>query len=450
MKYIIIIIPILFLLSCNKYLDKAGDPTKKIPHTVADVQMLLDKPLNTGCTFIGADEYFVPAKRYGNLRTIDKNYYLTWVLNSEISHINPALWSTPYQAIFNANLSIEILKETGFTTENKKEWDHAMGSAYFNRAWCLLTVAWEFCNTWHEERSRTDPGAVIDLDSDVHQTLSRSTVAETYTQIIKDAEEALKHLPVYPTHPVRPSKLATYGLLARTYLSMRKYDEALQQCDLYLRELNTLIDYNDPAEAPQAPDAFFELFNSEVIYQNNPVTTGTTIHYLLNNIDSVLYASFHEKDLRKKVFFKPYEGHQQFKGSYTGGSGHMTGICTDELYLTRAECYARKGEVEKAMKDLNDLLVKRWTAADFVPVTAATKEEALAIILQERKKELIFRGVRWMDIKRLNEEGANISIIRKSPDGSESGILPPKSPRFAMQLPLDIVLTFGYKQNPIE
>ena len=448
MKFINII-PILFLLSCNKYLDKAGDPTKKIPHTVADVQMLLDRPINSGCTNIQADEYFIPAKRFRNLVERDKNYYFNWIANSEISHFNAKFWSEPYQAIFNANLSIEILNEIGFTTQNKKEWDHAMGSAYFMRAWCLETIAWEFCKAWDEERSKTDLGAVLDLNSDVHETLSRSTVAETYAQIIKDAEEALKHLPMYPTHPVRPSKLAAYGLLARTYLSMRKYDEALKQCDLYLQELNTLMDYNDPG-MPLTPGSSFKQFSSEVIFQAIPVTSGTAIHHYLTNIDTVLYDSYHENDLRRKAFFQSYEGYPQFKGSYTGGSNPMTGICTDELYITRAECYARMGEVEKAMKDLNDLLIKRWTAADFVPLTAATKEEALAIILQERRKELLFRGLRWMDIKRLNEEGANISITRRSPDGSETGTLPPKSPRFAMQLPIDIVLTFGYKQNPID
>lgn len=449
MKHIIIILPILCLLSCNKYLDKPGDPTKKIPNTVEDVQMLLDKPLKTGCTYLGSDEYFIPASRWKNLGITGKNYYLSWVLNSDVSHYNPALWSTPYHAVFNANLSMEVLQEIGFTTKNKKDWDHAMGSAYFNRAWSFLMVAWQFSNAWDEEKSKTDPGAVLDLHSDVYEKLSRATVAETYTQIIKDAEEALKYLPLYPTHPIRPSKLATYGLLARTYLSMRKYDDALKQCDLYLSQLNTLLDFNNPQEVSLSPTGFFKIFNNEVIYHNTPISSQT-IHQFQNNIDTVLYSSFHDKDLRKRAFFRPYEGRYQFKGSYSGSTDQMTGICTDELYLTRAECYARKGEIENAMKDLNDLLITRWTAGEFVPLTAATKEEALAIILLERKKELIFRGVRWMDIKRLNEEGANISIIRKAPDNSQSGVLLPKSPRFAMQLPLDIVLTFGYTQNPID
>ncbi len=102
------------------------------------------------------------------------------------------------------------------------------------------------------------------------------------------------------------------------------------------------------------------------------------------------------------------------------------------------------------MKDLNDLLITRWKSGTFIPLTASTKEEALNIILNERKKELLFRGLRWMDIKRLNEEGANISIVRKSPDHTKTGVLLPGSPRFAMQLPEDLVINFGYQQNPKE
>ncbi len=61
MKQLFILLASFLLLGCNKFLDKPGDPTRKIPKTVADVQMLLDQPLANGSTFIGADEYYVSA-----------------------------------------------------------------------------------------------------------------------------------------------------------------------------------------------------------------------------------------------------------------------------------------------------------------------------------------------------------------------------------------------------
>ena len=126
----------------------------------------------------------------------------------------------------------------------------------------------------------------------------------------------------------------------------------------------------------------------------------------------------------------------------------MTGICTSELYITRAECYARANEIDKAMKDLNDLLINRWKSGSYIPYTAATKEEALEIILKERKKELVCRGLRWMDIRRLNQEGANITITRKV--GDQLYQLTPGDLRFTSQIPQVLVLDYGYVQNPTE
>lgn len=119
---------------------------------------------------------------------------------------------------------------------------------------------------------------------------------------------------------------------------------------------------------------------------------------------------------------------------------------TDEIYLIRAECYARNGDKTNALKDLNDLLITRFKTGTFVPFTASTPEEALNIILQERKKTLVLRGLRWIDIKRLNLEGRNISITRKV-DGI-TYTLPPNDPRFAVPLHSILVGDYGYQQNP--
>lgn len=416
--------------------------------------MMMDQPIFNGCSHIMADEYYITGFYWQvNLQAEANNkFYFEWITNANQGMVSEFLWREPYKAVFHANLALEILNNIPVTETNQKEWEQAKGAAHFMRAWSFLTLAWEFANTWHEERSKKDLGIVLDLDSDFLNELSRSTVSETYDQILKDAQEAVKYLPVYPENPVRPSKLATYGLLARTYLSMRKYDEALEQCNLYLDKLNALLDFNNTSEINIGDYYPIPLYNKENIYLNNPnayVSTFFPMDAQTTAVDTAVYASFSDDDLRKSAWFK-------FNGEYYEYTGsplqfeRTSGICTDELYITRAECYARQGEIGKAIQDLNDLLVKRWKTGTFIPFTANTKEEALQIILNERKKELLFRGLRWMDIKRLNEEGANISITRQSPDKTKTGVLLPGSPRFAMQLPADLVANFGYQQNPTE
>jgi hypothetical protein len=115
------------------------------------------------------------------------------------------------------------------------------------------------------------------------------------------------------------------------------------------------------------------------------------------------------------------------------------------MYLVRAECEARKGLVASAMDDLNTLLIKRWKTGTFIPVTADNANEALQIILTERRKELIDRGLRWMDIKRLNKENANIVLVRKIE--GQAYTLQPNANYYALPLPADVIKASGIPQN---
>ena len=102
--------------------------------------------------------------------------------------------------------------------------------------------------------------------------------------------------------------------------------------------------------------------------------------------------------------------------------------------------------VQEAMDDLNRLLIKRWNAATvYVPVMAVNKQSALETILLERRKELLMRGLRWIDIKRLNKEGHN--IVQKRVVNNVVYTLPANDPRYALPIPIDIIRATGMAQN---
>jgi hypothetical protein len=135
-----------------------------------------------------------------------------------------------------------------------------------------------------------------------------------------------------------------------------------------------------------------------------------------------------------------------FKGSYSNYEGEFSGIATDELYLNRAECFARAGNITNALNDLNTLLIKRYKTGSFVSLTALTASAALVLVLQERRKELVIRFTRWMDIKRLNKEGAGITIRRLVHGQLYS--LSPNDLRYALPIPEDVIALSGIQQNP--
>ncbi|MNT62417.1 hypothetical protein D3C72_2001370 [compost metagenome] len=57
-------------------------------------------------------------------------------------------------------------------------------------------------------------------------------------------------------------------------------------------------------------------------------------------------------------------------------------------------------------------------------------------ILDERRRELAMRGIRWSDIKRLNREGYGITLKRVL--GDETVVLQPGSDSYILPLPKDL------------
>lgn len=161
-----------------------------------------------------------------------------------------------------------------------------------------------------------------------------------------------------------------------------------------------------------------------------------------------LYLSYAPNDLRVNMYFTPNAYGEGFKGSYDGdpGNGPFTGIATDEVLLIHAECLARLGKTADAMNDLNHLLLNRFLAGTFVPLTAANSNDALKLILQERRKELVMRGARWADLRRLGLD-PEWAVTPQRIIAGKSYSLPPKSSLYTFLLPKQVIELSGMQQN---
>jgi len=314
-----------------------------------------------------------------------------------------------------------------------------------------LNLSWIFSKAFDDGTANNDLGIALRLGSDFNVPSVRATVRQSYDRVILDTKTAIPLLPDYPQHVLRPSKAAAYGLLARAYLSMRKYDSAFKYSDLCIRLKNELMNYN-----VQGGDVIditapvtFKRYNAETIFFSQ-INLQTLAHPDLGKIDTVLYAMYDSNDLRKKAFFTPDPGsrYQKFKGNYTRAKDFFfTGIATDEMYLTRAECYARLNNKDSALADLNKLLRNRWQTGTFADITATDAQDALNKILVERRKELLMRGLRWIDIKRLNKEPGPGIFLNRVMHG-QTYTLQPNAGYYALPLPTDIINLTAMPQNP--
>jgi starch-binding outer membrane protein, SusD/RagB family len=432
--------------SCKKYLDEKPDKSLVVPQTVADVQALLDdnsymNNYGQGTAEASADNYYLTDADWAGLPS--EGYKNTYTWGDELFFDQfPNEWASDYQAVFYANVVLDALDEIAVTNQNKEDWNNAKGSALFYRARVFHSIAVGWSKGYDDNTADMEPGIPLRLNANFNEPSERATINETYSRIITDLKNAIPLLPVVPRHVIRPSKPAAYALLSRVYLSMQRYVEAGLYADSSLQLKSSLIDYNGLNASANFP---LSKFNDEVLFHCSGSQSNLSASRA--KIDSALYDSYVQDDLRKNVFFKSNgNGSYRFKGNYSGSSSMFLGIAIDEMYLTKAECLTRNGNIEAAMNTLNNLMVKRWKSGLFVPFTAGSQPEALNIILTERRKELLMRDLRWMDIKRLNLEGAGITLKRIL--NGQVYLLPAGDNKFALPIPEYVIAISAMEQNP--
>jgi len=439
------------LTSCKKFLDAKPDSTLATLNTMDDVQSVLDyfSKVNVpqiNCMDNSSDDFYLSQATYDSFSYAP---YLraqyTWQ-NSGVFGL-PAVeggntWASAYAHIYQANTVLEKIERVSFSEADHSRRNDIQGQGYFLRGYTYLQMIWTWGKGYNSVTAGSDLGLPLRLSTDFNQFVPRSSVEQSYFQVINDLKFAIRLLPDYPAtaRPTRPGKAAAYGALARAYLSMRDYNNCLTYADSSLRLKSDLLDYN--SVVPNSSQFTFQEFQvPEVSYEGYALPE---IGYF-GLVDPGLFNSYADNDLRKKLFFRVDGQGAHFIGSYSAPN-FFSGLACDEVFLMRAECYARKGDASRAMADLNTLLKYRIDKSSFVPLTASSSQQALTLILNERRKELLGRELRWMDLKRLNLEGANITITRLV--SGQTYKLAPNSLRYAMPIPDDVLSLAGIEQNP--
>ena len=434
--------------SCKKYLDAKPDKSLVTPSSLEDLQLLLDNysiiNMNYPYTLeILSDNYYIPVSTYDLVTELDRNLYL-WKKNATIVQD----WNFPYSTILTLNTALDELNRIGNPAIEPEKYNNVKGSVLFLRSYYYYALAQLFIKPYNKTTAVTDLGLPLRLSSDINIPSVRSTVQNTYDEILKGFKESLQLLPETPMIKTRPSVPAAYGGSAKTYLAMCKYDSAFKYADLSITSYgaDNLIDYNTLLPSSLAP---ISRFNKEVVFQIRSV--GPLI--LANsfaNLDTNLLLSYPINDLRKDIYYhRNPNGSFYFKGDYDGrgSQGYVFGgIVLDEMFLIRAEGYARQNNIPMAMQDLNKLLVNRYESSSFSPLTASSREEAIDLILLERRKELVFRGTRWTDLRRLQNE-PGFSVTPKRFINGELYELPPGSNGYTLQIPQTVINLTGIPQN---
>lgn len=444
---------ILFVIGgCGKnFLEDKPSSDIIVPTTLKDFIAILDNEsvinVTNGLSQVSSDEYYITsATDYQGLPTIERNASI-WAKDIFEGQTRIRDWNQLFQVVYYANSILAELEKVPLASTSQGK--NIEGWARFCRAYAFYDLAITFALAYDSSTASAKKGIPIRTTPNIDEWIPRSNIKQTYEHIIEDLRLATQLLvnlgPSYEKN--RPSKAAAFAALARVYLSMNNYSKAENAADSSLIYYNKLIDYNTIDSNSNTP---FTGVHDEILFSSNQVVayssltaTSTSSVY---SIDTNLLNSYHSNDLRRSIYFRNNNGKYIMKRRYgIAGLYPFTGLATDEVYLIKAECAARRGEIDTALSYLNKLLSNRYKTGTFVPVTASSSTDAIRIILQERRKELVMRGVRWADIKRLNVLGENIVLTRII--GSDVYQLPPNSPRYALPIPDDEIAMSGIEQN---
>lgn len=428
--------------SCREYLEEKSDSKLVTPQTVQDNQALLDKISNllgdnNISSEISSDDIYMTDNDFNGVGDdADKRLY-TWQPDL-VARATGNDWQSVFFRINICNTVLHNLEQYHIPNS-----DNVRGQALAIRASIYLEAVQIWCLAYNQNTASTDLGLPLRLNPDVNIPSVRTNLKQTYDQILADLHTAVSLLPATQISVTRASKATALGFLARAYLYRGEYQNALQYANQALAINGQLMNFNNlnPSDSYPIKEMNIEVLLPTVMAYSPILGTNAA------KIPITTYNGYHNNDLRKSIFFRTNAtGEILFKGNYSGTSTRTCLLTTAELYLTAAESYAQLNDIDNAMIKLNQLLMQRWKNGTFINFTAENKEVALQLIAKERRKELIFRGLRWADLKRYNRDGSNI-LLQRTVNGI-TYTLSPQDLRYAIAIPEDIIKQTGMPQNP--
>jgi hypothetical protein len=423
----------MFLSSCSEDFLNQTDPTKvevdlfykneaQVKQAVSGVYSQIQVLANTGYLF----GEFQTDNTTLDLNPSDRGGAGGWeafefgTVNSGNGEI-ATLWNNYYAAMYNCNLTLEKMVNAEMTETARKE---AEGQLKFLRAYMYFNLVQYFGDVIIVTSTLSIPDPAFDL--------VRSPQADVWAQIEKDLKEAAAALPAKYASDAdkgRATKGAALSLLGKSYLTQKKYADAVTT----LKEVTTLgyalyANYADNFN-PTRKNGVESIF--EIQYQgDNDLGEWSTFEYVFaprvskgavtgfpagtnggrNVPTNDIMATYEKGDVRKDLSLKPnfkldtttYQVPYVIKYNYPHTIVNRTNSnwpvlrYADVLLMLSESINEQSGPTAEALGYVNQIR-KRVGLADL----AATDKVAFrAAVLKERRLELAFENHRWFDLKR--------------------------------------------------
>lgn len=492
-KYIFLVVAVfMFLMSCDTLEYQPDDELtmeaiQNSPESLADIT---DGNYST----LKAANYLKNRHQTQELMSDDvvlvkstgNNLMLTYAFEHHVDHDRArGLWEAAYRGLYPVNQVIESIDDTD--SEDRLQ---LKGENLFLRALMHYDLVRIFGRPYSQD-PETNLGVMIRDNTDITALPARSTVKETYEFIVSDLLKAAE-LMTQDKPSIYASKEVALALLARMYLYMGQYENAIEYADKVIDsgryellptdqfgEYFTLLPENNPEtifaikllESENMGKSSIgsmyhgidggwgEIYASpsyrELIYENNNDERINFIDpdYVYDENGDRIPDSSEESGYRvsKRNGYSQY-----FFNKYTreGGVPLLSSpvvLRLAEMYLIKAEAYAKTGRENDAIEMVNIIRERAGLTGDQLYSTDDLKghNSVLDVVLAEKRLELAWEGHRSYDLFN-NDRPVDRSYVNPTGWSGPADLISPSCDCIIHLIPeSEIILNPNLEQNPI-
>lgn len=445
LKFIYIFLIIAGFYSCNDFVD-ITPRGNAIASTLGDVDLLLNNGsgladgFSNNISFLINDNINMRPADIAAVASVQRSASLSRIYNLESLYYTAdeedGFWQSTYNKIGTMNYVLEVLNDIEALSDKDAELKkNYTGEALTRRAFYYFILVNIYGSHYGLPIAAEANSGVPIVTEFGNETVSikRRSVNDVYDFIMSDLQKALPLLKNGRATHDRINKAAAHAILARVNLHMGKYNEALNHANMALSFNSTLINYGTlPSRfglitIPNGLDNPEHVFFTQSTVPSTRAEGRTIVFGRFSPGLTALYDPFNDRRANGIPAYDASDASLIYGlFGFFAPRRHALGVTVPELLLIRAEVLARAGNIAGAMTDLNLLRANRFTTSSVTAnrhlIAAANQTEAIAHVINERRREFHVNGMRFFDIKRLNAiENAGISLTRGNITFSPNG-----------------------------
>lgn len=339
------------------------------------------------------------------LSTSNSNRFLpSWRLSWIVSDVDAtAIWNRAYAVILRANNIINSIPVISDGTAAEK--DFAKGQALFIRALAHFDLLRFFAEPYIIGGG-TSLGVPVITKFEVGSP-ARNTVDQVYAQIIADLTEAKSILAEDINNPFNASSYAASALLARAYLYKGDNAAAIAEATRVINAGYIIQPANSLAEFYNTPGTKEDIFTLKILDIQTSGSDNLGQMYRKPGYGDIRVSpdlmDVLEPGDARRVFISAFNGSpSEFQNNKFTGQQGISGLHSpkilriSEMYLARAEAYAKEGNYAAALTDVNAIRTHRNLTA----LENVADDAVLTTVLKEKRVEFMFEGHRYFDLLR--------------------------------------------------